>query len=158
MEGGSRKLAEQEAAAKAPHLTVDAAKRALARDHAPLAYAAGAEGRVEVLLEQPAHPSSYVAAATIGGSVGKQGHEHGQQSTRMQAAGALGFLAPPAPGLCGVCRMVPREPTVAPSGYVFCASCALGAARREAKCPVSGQMMKVEDLRRLYETSRPAAS
>ena len=77
---------------------------------------------------------------------------------RMQAAGARGFLAPPAPGLCGVCRMVPREPTVAPSGYVFCASCALGAARREAKCPVSGQMMKVEDLRRLYETSRPAAS
>lgn len=63
--------------------------------------------------------------------------------------------APATAGVCGACRMVPREPTAAPSGYVYCASCALGAARRFQRCPVSGQPMKVEDLRRLYETSRP---
>ena len=66
--------------------------------------------------------------------------------------------APQTAGVCGVCRMVPREPTAAPSGYVYCASCALGAARRHQRCPVSGQPMQPEELRRLYETSRPPPS
>ena len=100
-----------------------------------------------------------VARAAARAAAAATAHTATAASTATDAGGRRAWLSGAScAGLCGVCRMVPREPTVAPSGYVFCASCALGAARREAKCPVSGQMMKVEDLRRLYETSRPAAS
>ena len=58
-------------------------------------------------------------------------------------------------GLCGACRIVPRDPTAAPSGYVYCAACARSAARRDARCPVTGTPMHESELRRLYETSRP---
>jgi peroxin-12 len=66
-----------------------------------------------------------------------------------EAAAAL-----PPPGLCGVCRMEPREPTATPSGFVLCGSCAREAVRRQGVCPISGMPMLERDLRRLYETSR----
>ena len=64
-----------------------------------------------------------------------------------------GLRPPPEPGLCGVCRMAPREPTAAPSGFVFCASCARDAVARDGRCPLSGMPMELAQLRRLYETS-----
>ena len=65
----------------------------------------------------------------------------------------------PPPGVCGVCRMPPREPTAAPSGYVYCAACVREAFRRDGRCPVSGLPMRSEDeLVRLFETSRAPAT
>ena len=61
----------------------------------------------------------------------------------------------PEPGLCGVCRMPPRQPTAASSGYVLCAACAKAAVRRDGRCPLTGMPMRLEDLIRIYETSRP---
>ena len=58
-------------------------------------------------------------------------------------------------GLCGLCGKLPNEPAVAPSGFVYCGQCAHGAALQHAECPLSGVPMRVEDLRRIYETSRP---
>ena len=58
-------------------------------------------------------------------------------------------------GICSACRRAPREPTASPSGYVFCASCLRAAMARDRRCPVTGQPMRPEQLRRLYETSRP---
>ena len=61
------------------------------------------------------------------------------------------------PGLCAVCRMQPREPTAAPSGFVFCAACAMQAVRREGCCPLTGMHVRPQDLIRLYETSQAQA-
>ena len=65
----------------------------------------------------------------------------------------LGFFHPP--GVCGACRMIPREPTAAPSGYVYCGACARAALKRDGRCPVSGLPMRAEELVRIFETSRP---
>ena len=70
----------------------------------------------------------------------------------------LSSVAPLVPGVCGACRMLPRDPTAAPSGYVFCASCAKMAATRDGRCPVTGMPMRADTLRRIYETSAPPAT
>ena len=61
---------------------------------------------------------------------------------------------PPA-GRCGLCGMVPLEPTATPSGYVLCLRCAKLSVRSRGQCPVTGMPMGLDDLRGLYETSRP---
>lgn len=61
----------------------------------------------------------------------------------------------PQAGVCGYCRMAPREPTAASTGYVYCASCVHSALRKsDPRCPMSGQPIRADGMRRLFETSR----
>ena len=59
---------------------------------------------------------------------------------------------------CGLCRMPMQEPTVALSGFVYCAVCADETLRRTGRCPLSGMRIRDNDLHRIYETSRAASS
>ena len=59
--------------------------------------------------------------------------------------------------VCPTCRMAPQDPTASPSGFVFCAKCIYPAVAQTGRCPATHQPLLVAELRRLYETSRPAA-
>ena len=53
--------------------------------------------------------------------------------------------------------MTPQDPTASPSGFVFCAKCIYPVVAQTGRCPATQQPVLVPELRRLYETSRPAA-
>lgn len=58
-------------------------------------------------------------------------------------------------GACAECSLSPIEqPTVAPSGFVFCGRCITSAVRRDGRCPLTGMQAGLPELLRLYETSR----
>ena len=62
----------------------------------------------------------------------------------------------PPPSVCPTCRMVAIDPIASPSGFVFCEKCIYPAVARTGRCPVTNQPLRASELRRLYETSRPA--
>jgi peroxin-12 len=91
---------------------------------------------------------------------------HAPQNTPPLAAPLVPPAPPPPPlapgktapitGACAQCSLSPIEqPTVAPSGFVFCGRCITAAVRRDGRCPVTGMLAGLPELLRLYETSRP---
>mmetsp|Transcript_73290 Transcript_73290/g.162745 ORF Transcript_73290/g.162745 Transcript_73290/m.162745 type:complete len:333 (-) Transcript_73290:322-1320(-) len=56
-------------------------------------------------------------------------------------------------GVCGICQREPVEPTVAPSGYVFCAQCIHEAVVRQGCCPLTKLPAQLDELRKLFETN-----
>ena len=68
----------------------------------------------------------------------------------------FGRSAWPHSSVCPTCRMAPQDPTASPSGFVFCAKCIYPAVSQTGRCPATHQPLRVAELRRLYETSRPA--
>ena len=97
----------------------------------------------------PPPPPPPVLTSSSAGLLAKGG------GRRVDGSATMAFAAA---DLCAACRMLPHEPTAAPSGFVFCAACANAAIRRNGRCPVTGMPMRPEDLRRLFETSRPPAA
>ena len=56
--------------------------------------------------------------------------------------------------VCPLCQARPhRNPTAAPSGYVFCFSCIRNYVLDHGHCPVSGKEAHVDLLRRIFDSS-----
>tara|TARA_B110001452_G_scaffold21960_1_gene17594 strand:- start:51 stop:1058 length:1008 start_codon:yes stop_codon:yes gene_type:complete len=126
---------------------------------------AGAE-RVRAALELPLqHAQHLLLISVFGFRLLEHWHapSHGAESrgSMVPPPPPLPPLPPgqsawPPPSVCPTCRMVAQDPIASPSGFVFCEKCIYPAVARTGRCPVTDQPLRVPELRRLYETSRPA--
>jgi len=67
-------------------------------------------------------------------------------------------LLPQDPTICALCHRTRRNPAMSSSGYVFCYPCLVLHVRECGHCPVTGQDMGVEQIRRIRDSSDDSQS
>eukprot|EP00300_Choanocystis_sp_HF-7_P009002 c16215_g1_i3.p1 GENE.c16215_g1_i3~~c16215_g1_i3.p1 ORF type:complete len:137 (-),score=26.82 c16215_g1_i3:66-476(-) len=63
------------------------------------------------------------------------------------------YMIPKDHALCAICLNRRSNPTIVPSGYVFCYRCVYDYVTQHQRCPITFIPVSLEQLRRVYEST-----